>query len=124
MYQSAKLYFDGECPFCSRYVLMLRAREHLSLELINIRDHPDSYRTFLAAGLDLNTGMVLTLNGQHFHGSDCINRLALLTTPVDRFNRFNSWLFRRPRVASLIYPLLVASRNTILWLMRRRPLKG
>lgn len=124
MYRNARLYFDGECPFCSRYVLKLRVAEQLSLELINVRDNPDLYQTLLAAGLDLDTGMVLELDGQHYHGSDCITRLALLTTPINAFNRFNAWLFHRPAISRVLYPLLVVSRNATLWLMGRKPLKG
>jgi len=122
----ACLTYDGECPFCSRYVRLLRLRKHLDLQLIDARQHPDAYRRFLAEGMDLDEGMVLELHGasatQTFHGAACVHRLALLSSTSDRFNRMNSVVFRRPVLSALVYPVLVSLRNLLLWMMRRKPI--
>ena len=37
--QRASIVYDGDCPFCSRYVKLVRLREALgSVDLVNARD--------------------------------------------------------------------------------------
>ncbi len=87
----AWIVYDGECPFCSRYVAMLRLRETLgSIALVNARDGGPEVEEARAAGLDLDEGMVLKFDGRLYHGDDCIHRLALLSTPSGAFNRVNA----------------------------------
>lgn len=124
MCRAATLFYDGECPLCSRYVTALRLQEHLTLELVNVRDTPEHYILLRDAGLDLDEGMVLELDGHRYHGSACMHRLALLSTPLNLFNRFNRWLFQRPLLSRALYPVLVASRNLLLKALRRRRLSG
>jgi len=77
-------------------------------------------------GLDLNEGMVLVLDGAFYHGADCVHRLALLSTPSGLFNRVNAWIFRSSIASRLLYPILRAGRNTVLWAYGRQklPLSG
>jgi predicted DCC family thiol-disulfide oxidoreductase YuxK len=119
----AWLVYDGECPFCSAYVRYVRVKESLGkLHLINAREpHPlvDEVR---AQGLDLDEGMVLKLGGRYYHGADCINVLASLSTASGTFNRLNAALFRSPTASRYLYPVLRAGRNTVLRLLGRRRL--
>ncbi|MAM61595.1 DCC1-like thiol-disulfide oxidoreductase family protein [Maritimibacter sp. UBA3975] len=120
-----QIVYDGECPFCSRYVAMLRLREAAGpVELVNAReDHPAVTRV-MAAGFDLDKGMAL-IDGDTIHyGDDCIHRLALMSTNSTLFNRLNARIFRSPRVAKLLYPVLKTGRNVTLALMGRRKISG
>ncbi|MEE2878541.1 MAG: DCC1-like thiol-disulfide oxidoreductase family protein, partial [Pseudomonadota bacterium] len=57
------LVYDGECPFCSQYVKLLRIRETAGpLRIINARDGGEETREVAAAGFDLNEGMVLKMS--------------------------------------------------------------
>lgn len=115
--------YDGECPFCSRYVAMLRLRESLGpVALVNARDGGPEVEEARAAGLDLDEGMVLKLDGRLYHGDECINRLALMSTPSGAFNRLNGAIFRSPTASRLLYPVLRTGRNTVLRLLGRRRL--
>ena len=122
----ASLIYDGECPFCSRYVQLLRLRQHLDLQLIDADQHPDIYPRLLAEGMDLDKGMVLKIHEglatQTYHGAACVEQLALLSSASDRFNRINSAVFRQSARSALIYQVLVTARNLLLWLLRRKPL--
>ena len=73
-----------------------------------------------AAGLDIDRGMVVILDGQLYHGDAAMTALALLTTPSGGFNRLMRALFRRPGLARVIYPPMVAGRNATLRLLGRR----
>lgn len=111
---------------CSRYVQLLRLRKHLDLQLVDVRGQPDSYHRLLAEGMDLDKGMVLELRGESathtYHGADCLQRLALLSSASDRFNRINSAVFRQPALSALVYPVLVSLRNLLLWMLGRKRL--
>jgi len=116
----AWIVYDGQCPFCSRYVALLRLRDSLGeVRLINARDGGPVVEELERAGVDLDEGMVLKLDDRLYHGHDCIHVLALLSTPSGSFNRINAALFRSPRVARLLYPVLRTGRNAVLRLLGR-----
>ncbi len=114
------LLYDGECPFCSRYVARARVVAAAGpLALLDARLHPDLVRRHTAEGLDINEGMILRLDGRTYFGGDVLNRLALLSTRSGAFNKANAALFRHPRLSRLLYPLLRGGRNAALKMLRR-----
>lgn len=118
------LLYDGECPFCSRYVRHVRLREAVgAITLANAREHDLLVEEVRRQGYEVDTGMVLKLNGRYYHGADCIHALALLTTPSGWFNRLNALAFRSRTVAKFAYPVLRAGRNLALKLLGRSRLQ-
>ncbi len=69
MSEPVRVVYDGECPFCTAYIRMVRLREATGgVELVDARsDHPVLER-IAATGLNLDTGMVVELDGQLLHG--------------------------------------------------------
>jgi predicted DCC family thiol-disulfide oxidoreductase YuxK len=113
--------YDGECPFCTRYVALLRLRDAVgSVQLLNARDGGPVVDALRRRGIDLDEGMVLMMDGQVYHGAECIHRLALLTTSSNTFNRINAWVFRSQTTSAFLYPVLRAGRNAVLRLLGRR----
>lgn len=118
------LLYDGECPFCSRYVRHVRLREAVgAITLANAREHELLVEEVRRQGYEVDTGMVLKLNGRYYHGADCIHALALLTTPSGWFNRLNALAFHSRTVAKFAYPVLRAGRNLALKLLGRSRLQ-
>jgi predicted DCC family thiol-disulfide oxidoreductase YuxK len=118
------LLYDGDCPFCSRYVAYLRLREAVGpVTLADARSHSELLDEALQHGYDLDEGMLLKLDGRYYHGAECINVLALLTTSSGIFNRMNRAVFRSKTVARLAYPALRLGRNLALKLLGREQLK-
>lgn len=117
--------YDGECPFCSNYVRLVRLRQAAggaSVQLVDARtDHP-IVAEIRDKGLDLDEGMALKIGDRFYHGSEVMHQIALLTGPVGAFNRFNYWVFRNPRRAACLYPWLRAGRNATLRLLGRKKL--
>lgn len=116
--------YDGECPFCAAYVRMTRLRESAGpVTMVDARasTHP-VMGEIRAAGLDIDRGMVVKLDGQLHHGDAAMTALALMTTPSGGFNRMMRTLFRRPGLARVVYPPMVAGRNLTLRLLGRRPI--
>jgi predicted DCC family thiol-disulfide oxidoreductase YuxK len=118
------LLYDGECPFCSRYVSYVRLRDAVgSVTLADAREHPDLVEEARQRGYEIDTGMVLKLDGRYYHGGDCIHALALLTTPSGVFNRVNRALFRSRTFSRFAYPVLRTGRNLTLRLLGRARLQ-
>jgi predicted DCC family thiol-disulfide oxidoreductase YuxK len=121
--KGATIVYDGGCPFCSAYVRLVRLREAVGpVKLVDAREGGPVVDEIAAAKLDLDDGMVLKLDGVLYHGDECLNRLALLSTPSGAFNRINAWMFRNPLAAKLAYPVLRAGRNLALRLLGREKL--
>ena len=119
--QRASIVYDGDCPFCSRYVKLVRLREALGpVDLVNARDGGPLVDEIRRAGLDLDEGMVLKLGDRFYHGAACLHMLAVLSTSSGAFNRMTGTLFRSPVIARSLYPLLRAGRNLTLALLGRR----
>ncbi len=123
MTKTLTIIYDGECPFCSRYVAMVRLRENFGVvELVDARsDHP-LVAEILAEGWNFNDGMALVQEDIRYFGPDCMNRLALLSTGSGLFNRINALLFRSKGASRLLYPVLKHGRNLTLRLMGRKPI--
>ena len=116
----AIIVYDGECPFCSRYVAVVRLRDLVGpVRLVNAREPDPIVDELRRAGYDLDEGMVLRYGGRTYHGADCIMMLAMLSTPVGPFNRVNAAIFRSPTASRLLYPVLRTGRNAVLRLLGR-----
>ena len=116
--------YDGECPFCSNYVMLYRLREGFArIHLIDARTKHPILAEIRARHLDLDDGMVVKLSGIFFHGHEAMHVLALLGGQQTFFNRLNRLIFSRPKLARWLYPYLVRGRLIALWLLRR-PLIG
>jgi predicted DCC family thiol-disulfide oxidoreductase YuxK len=112
--------YDGECPFCSSYVRLLRLRHSIGpVRLVDARSPDPLVEDLRAAGIDLDEGMVLKIGGRIYHGDECVHMLALLSTPVGLFNRMNAALFRSRTASRALYPVLRTGRNAILRLLGR-----
>jgi predicted DCC family thiol-disulfide oxidoreductase YuxK len=118
--KGAVIVYDGDCPFCSRYVAMVRLRDSAGpVRLVNARE-PDPIVTGLRrAGYDLDEGMILRYGGRTYHGADCITMLAMLSTPVGPVNRVSAAIFRSSTASRLLYPVLRTGRNAVLRLLGR-----
>jgi predicted DCC family thiol-disulfide oxidoreductase YuxK len=122
--RSPAIVYDGDCPFCARYVRLLRLADVIGrVDLVNARDGGALVDYIRSRGLLLDEGMVFVLDGQLYHGSDCIQRLAMLTTPSNLLNRLNIALFRSKTVAKMLYPLLRVCRLAVLAAIGRSRLK-
>ena len=113
------IYYDGDCPFCARYVQMLRLQRTTSFELIDLRTAPEKVAEFNQAGYDLDEGMVVRAEGRDLHGADAVSYLAALSTPSDLLNRLNKAALSNPVAAAILYPVLRAGRWLALFLMGR-----
>ncbi len=112
--------YDGECPFCSRYVRLLSLKKAVGeVRLIDAREGGSFAAEIQRSGLDLNEGMVVRYGGRLYHGSDCVHLLAMLSTESGAFNRLNALMFRSKTLSRVLYPVLRMGRNLTLRLLGR-----
>lgn len=105
---SLRIVYDGDCPFCSSYVGLLRLREKYDVQLVDARKDPALAARY---GLDLNEGMIVDLDGKVHHGARAMSLLARLS---GRFSPLRSeW------VAGAFYPLFRCGRNVTLRMLGR-----
>lgn len=116
--------YDGECPFCSQYVKLVKLREAIGpVTLVNARDDHPAVRYLQEQGVDLNQEMALIMKGEHYTGPECMHRLALMSTDAGFFNALAARIFSNRGTAKTLYPALRAGRNLTLRLMGRRPIE-
>jgi len=115
--------YDGQCPFCTRYMLLYRIGEQVEkVHMIDARsDHP-IVAEIRGRGLKLDNGMAVKWNGVVYHGPAAMQVLATLGREDTAFNSVNRILFSRPRLARFLYPMLVAGRRLTLRLLGRPPI--
>lgn len=114
------LVYDKECPVCDAYCRMVRVREATgTLRLVNARDASAIMDEITARGLDIDQGMVLTVDNVLYYGSDAIHELSLMSSPLGVFNRINYWIFRSGRLSRILYPAFRYLRNLLLKVLRK-----
>ena len=117
--------YDGECPFCSRYVTVLRLRDAVGkVELLDARQPHPVVQMLRSRNVDLDEGMALVQGDVISHGDECIHKLALMSTPSGVFNRVNAAIFKSPAAARMLYPFLRFGRNTALRMLGRTKLSA
>ena len=110
--------FDGDCPFCSQYVQLLKLREIVgATRLVNARSGDSIAIELQQSGYDLNQGMVVRYKGQTYCGADGVHVLACLTTSSRTFNRVNNVIFGSLIVSRALYPILRFGRSAALRLL-------
>lgn len=110
------LIYDGDCPVCSYCANVIQIQASVGkLEIINARTKHPLIDEVKAKGYDLNSGFVVKVNEQYYHGGDAVHFLALVGSSHGFFNRLNVMIFRSKILSKLFYPPLRTIRNTILW---------
>lgn len=113
--------YDGECPFCSRYVLLYQLRERgQRVHLVDARSSDPIVGEISARNLDLNNGMAVRWRGEYYYGAEAMHLLATLAGDGSLFNRLNRLLFSRSGLARTIYPALIRGRKFTLRLLGRK----
>ncbi len=118
--ESITIIYDGQCPFCSRYMHRVRLQKNVGkVDLVDARTQPELSAELLQKGYNLDTGMLVMFNNQHYYGADAIHFLALMGSQNNLFNTLNRQIFRHQYLAKVLYPLLKAVRVITLKVLNR-----
>jgi len=114
------LLYDGQCPMCATFAKFADTAEAGKLKRIDARQDSPLRTQATKAGFDLDYGIVIEHQGKLYYGADALTCLA--NRNHDSLKLMLVYLpFKYRWLSSLIYPLLVCVRRTLLW-VRRKPL--
>ena len=114
------LVYDPECPACDTYCRLVRVPPSAGrLSLVNARDPTPVMEEITEAGLDIDQGMVVKMDGKIYYGSDAIHALALISSRSGVFNKLSYYTFRSRTLSHVLYPALRACRNLLLKVLRK-----
>jgi len=110
--------FDGECPFCSRYVeLTALGARGIEVELVDARNSALLNRFSAVGDYDLDVGMLVGWQGKWFHGAAAIELISrLINSPL-------SSALATPFIARVTYPFFRLFRRAALLTKGVAPLK-
>jgi predicted DCC family thiol-disulfide oxidoreductase YuxK len=123
---SIKIFYDGDCPFCTSYARFNRLSAEADIvQITNLRELPkEELLEFANSGFNPENGILLVLaNGSQTHTFQGAEAMAMLST-LDNRKSVLAMILRVMRVswaAKLLYPLLWAGRLVLLRLMRISP---
>lgn len=112
--QQVTIYYDGQCPFCTRYTDFLRLKSEYDVALRDARSGG------APGGFDLDEGMLVVTPDATYHGAEAMRVLALMSEGNTLLRKFYKAVFSSPERAGILYPVLRAGRNLTLWLLGRR----
>ncbi len=115
--------YDGGCPFCSRYVRLLRLRENFDIALIDARTVPDRVAAYAHQGIKIDEGLVVEVGGVLHYGANAVCLLSALSTRAGAWNWIFASLFRHRSVALLFYPAMRLGRRVTLAALGRRRIR-
>ena len=121
------LVYDGECPLCKFSALTIRIREAVGkLEIIDARmnSHPEIMNEIKIRGINLDNSMVFIFNNIYYQGAQALELMANLSTKSGFYNRFFASIFKYPKIANFMYPILRFFRNVLLLTIGVKPLRN
>ena len=113
-----KLFYDGDCYFCRNFALMSKLKSRARVELVDLREHHDVRRAFVAEGTDIDSSFVVETNGQRLLENTAMSYL-LVQLGYQRI----AWLFDVPLLGPALYKILVIFRRIYLFFARKKPFK-
>ncbi|MDE1151164.1 MAG: DCC1-like thiol-disulfide oxidoreductase family protein [Micavibrio sp.] len=111
--------YDGECPFCTRYVRWVRLKKNLDVTLVNAREDSTLRKELTEAGYDLDNGMAVKYAGKIYYADEAMTLLSLMSTPSGIVNGLMAWTFGSRRRAKILYPAFATVRLMTVCLLGR-----
>ena len=118
MKQKLTLYYDKQCPFCSKYANLLKLKENFEITLKDARQNLSEI-SFVCEKLDINDGFIVVYENHCFQGSKA---LAFLNSAVDKDTFLGKlhFIFRYDNIFSkILYNVLFILRKIILFVLRK-----
>jgi hypothetical protein len=116
--QKLTLYYDKQCPFCSKYANLLKLKENFEISLKDARENLDEI-ALLCENLNINDGFIVIYENNCFQG---VKALGFLNSAVDKDTFLGKlhFIFRYDNIFSkILYNVLFILRKIILFVLRK-----
>jgi predicted DCC family thiol-disulfide oxidoreductase YuxK len=117
--QKIEILYDGDCPFCSRYVQWLRLKERFDVTLINARAESPLKKHATDLSMNLDRGMVVFYAEKLYWGPEAMTLLTELSKNTGLFNRLMVFLFSAPKRSKIFYPAFAFMRWVAVLVMAK-----
>lgn len=114
--QKITLYYDKQCPFCSKYANFLKLKENFEITLKDARENLSEI-SLICENLDINDGFIVVYKNDCFQGAKA---LAFLNSAVDKDTLLGKlhFFFRYDNLFShFLYKLFFILRKIILFIL-------
>jgi len=114
--QKITLYYDKQCPFCSKYANLLKLKENFEITLKDARQNLDEI-ALICENLNINDGFIVLYKNECFQGAKA---LAFLNSAVDKTTFLGKlhFFFRYDNLFSnSLYKLFFILRKIILFIL-------
>jgi predicted DCC family thiol-disulfide oxidoreductase YuxK len=110
------IYYDGECPFCTRYVFMLKLREVVGkVDLISLRSQDPRALKILSSGINVNKGFVIEYEDKLYFGGDAFYLINSLVTHDGKLGKIKNLIFSNKKISGFLYKTLTYLRYILLF---------
>ena len=118
MKQKITLYYDNQCPFCSKYAKLLKLKENFEINLKDARENIDEI-SVLCKNLDINDGFIVLYKNDCFQGAkalEFLNRAVDKTTILGKLHFFFAY---ENIFSKFLYKTLFILRKIALFILRK-----
>ncbi len=118
MKQKLTLYYDKQCPFCSKYAKLLKLKENFEINLKDARENIDEI-SVLCKNLDINDGFIVIYKNDCFQGAkalEFLNRAVDKTTILGKLHFFFAY---ENIFSKFLYKTLFILRKIVLFILRK-----
>ena len=118
MKQKITLYYDKQCPFCSKYANLLKLKENFEITLKDARENL-SEMSFVCGNLNINDGFIVVYKNDCFQGSKA---LAFLNSAIDKttiLGKLHFFFAYETVFSKFLYKILFILRKVILFILRK-----
>lgn len=108
------LYYDGKCPFCSKYADILKLKKCYELEILNARENKEWKKYKKDAKLD--DGVILIVNNTFYQGVESLDMLLKTCQFNGTFFSIHNFIFSKPLLGNIVYTIFKFLRKVALFL--------
>ena len=111
------LYYDGDCPFCSKYADVLRLKGCYELTICNARE--DTSWQECNKNIKLDDGVILVANNNCFQGVEALDMLLKICQYRGLFFSLHKLIFSNALVGKSVYALFKILRKCVLYFKKK-----
>jgi predicted DCC family thiol-disulfide oxidoreductase YuxK len=116
--QKITLYYDKQCPFCSKYANLLKLKENFEITLKDAREN-QSEISLVCENLNINDGFIVIYEKNCFQGEKA---LVFLNSAVDKdtlLGKLHFFFAYENIFSKFLYKILFVLRKVILFILRK-----
>ena len=107
------LYYDGDCPFCNKYVDILKLKKCFDIKICNARVDL-SWKNY-GDKLILDDGVILFYGDKYYQGVAAIDMLLDICKYNGMFFSFQKFIFSNKILGNIVYTCFKFFRKIALW---------